>query len=127
MAIELDTSSNPTLVDRGAIPTSAIPFATNGFEAAASTAQEVVAAPGAGKNHYITRIILQSEVADVDPQIQDNAGTPAVLFGPYYTTTTNGLVNVSFPRPIKVATNLAIDLKTGGDGLVFVFIEGFSG
>ena len=127
MAIELDTSSNPVLVDRGAIPTTAIPFTTNGFEADAQTAKEVVVAPGAGKNHYITRIILQSEVAGVDPQIQDNAGTAAVLFGPYYTTTTNGLVDVSFPRPIKVAANLAIDLKAGGAGLVFVFVEGFSG
>lgn len=125
MAIELDTSSNPTLVDEGSIPTTAIPFATNGFEADAQTAKEVVAAPGVGKNHYIKRIVLQSEVAGVDPQIQDDAA--AVLFGAVYTTTDGHPVDVSFPRPIKVAANKAIDLKAAGAGLVFVFIEGKSG
>ena len=127
MAIELDTSSNPTLVDRGAIPTTAIPFATNGVEADAQTAKEIVVAPGASKNHYITRIVLQSETTTVDPQIQDNTGTPNVLFGPIYTNTTSVPINIDFPRPIKVATNKAIDLKAAGSGSVFVFIEGLSG
>lgn len=127
MAIELDTSSNPTLVDRGAIPTTAIPFATNGIEADAQTAKEVVVTPGTGKNHYITRIVLQCETAAVDPQIQDNAASPAVLFGPIYTATSGVPIDISFPRPIKVAANKAIDLKAAGSGAVFVFIEGFSG
>ncbi len=127
MAIELDTSSNPTLVDRGSIPTSAKPFATNGVEADAQTAKEIVVAPGVGKNHYITRIVLQSETAGVDPQIQDDATSPAVLFGPYYTTTTGAKVEINYPRPIKVAANQAIDLKAAGAGDVFVFIEGLSG
>ncbi len=125
MAIELDTSSNPTLVDRGSIPTSAKPFATNGIEADASTAKEIVVAPGTGKNHYITRIVLQSQTAGVDPQIQDDAAS--VLFGRYYTTTTGVKIEINYPRPIKVATNKAIDLKAAGSGDVFVFIEGFSG
>ena len=127
MAIELDTSSNPTLVDKGAIPTSAIPFATNGVEADATTAKEIVVAPGSGKNLYITRIVLQCETAAVDPQIQDNASSPAVLFGPIYTTTAGSPVVISFPRPMKVAANKAIDLKAAGSGSVFVFIEGKSG
>lgn len=128
MAIELDTSSNPTLVDRSAVPTTAIPFATNGVESTdAQTAKEIVVAPGAGKNHYITRIVLQCETATTDPQIQDNAATPAVLFGPIYTNTSGVSHYISFPRPIKVAANQAIDLKAAGAGAVFVFIEGFSG
>ena len=125
MAIELDTSSNPTLVDRGSIPTSAIPFATNGVEADAQKAKEIVVAPGTGKNHYITRIVLQSETAGVDPQIQDDSAS--LLFGPYYTTTTGMKVEINYPRPIKVATNKAIDLKAAGSGDVFIFIEGLSG
>lgn len=127
MAIELDSSSNPTLVDRGSIPTSAIPFATNGIEADAQTAKEVVTAPGTGKNHYITRIVLQSETGGVDPSIQDDAASPEVLFGPFYTTSLGLGVEISYPRPIKVATNQAIDLKAAGAGSVLVFIEGFSG
>ncbi len=127
MAIELDTSSNPTLVDRGAIPTTAISFATNGVEDDAQTAKEIVVAPGASKNHYITRIVLQCETAAVDPQIQDNATSAAVLFGPIYTTANGVPIDVNFPRPIKVAANKAIELKAAGAGAVFVFIEGLSG
>jgi len=125
MAIELDTSSTPTLVDKGSIPTTAVPFCTNGIEADATTAKEIVAAPGSGKHNYITRIILQSEVAGVDPQIQDDDAT--VLFGPYATATSGACVDVSFPRPIKAGDNDAIDVKAAGAGALFVFIEGFAG
>ncbi len=127
MAIELDTFSNPTLVDRGSIPTSAKPFATNGIEADAQTAKEIVVAPGAGKNHYITRIILQSETGGVDPSIQDDAASPEVLYGPTDSTSAGVKIETNYPRPIKVATNQAIDLKADGAGGIFVFIEGLSG
>jgi len=124
MAIELDTSSNPTLVERGAIPTWAVPFCTNGIEADATTAKEIVTAV-TGKSHYITRIIMQSEVAAVDPQIQDSDAT--VLFGKYATTTNGMNIDVSFPMPIKVAAGNAIDIKEAGAGAIFVWIEGFTG
>jgi len=128
MAIELDTNSEPTLVHRGEIPTTAVPFAVNGTEADASTAVEVKPAPGAGKNLYITSVLLTSDDADANPQLQDNASTPALLFGPFHTTVEGVVVRKDFPNlVIKVATNQAIDLKAAAGGHVSVWVEGLSG
>jgi len=127
MAIELDTNSSPTLVERGHIPTSAKFFCTNGTEADASTAVEAVAAPGEGKNLYITSVMITSDDADANPQLQSNNATPAVLFGPIHTTVEGSPVVYKFEHPIKVATNEAIDLKCAAAGHVSIFIEGYSG
>lgn len=126
MSIELDTYSEPTPVVSGSYM-GRVEWIVNGIEADASTAKEVKPAPGAGYCLYIEKIVLQCETAAVDPQLQDNATSAVVLFGPIYTTTTGCPCVVDFgDKPIRVAANKAIDLKAAGAGSVFVFVKGFT-
>jgi hypothetical protein len=126
MAIELDTYSEPNYIATGS-PVGKVNWIVNGIEADATTAKEVKPAPGAGKALYIEKIILQSETAAVDPQLQDSATSSVVIFGPIYTTTSGLPCVVDFgDTPIKLASNVALDLKAAGAGAVFVFVKGFT-
>jgi len=117
----LDSVSTPTIVDE-------IPFksrtywSVNGQDTDASTAIDIVAAPGAGKSLYITDIVLGSDDADAHPQLQD--GDATVLFGPLLSAVEGLHLTVSLRKPIKVATNKSIAAKAAAAGNVFIFISG---
>ena len=116
-----DSASTPTIVE-------AIPFngrtywSFNGQDSDASTAIDIVAAPGAGKSLYITDIVMGSDDSDAHPHLQD--GAAAVLFGPLMSTVEGPHIAVHLDRPIKVATNKSIAAKAAAAGNVFVFISG---
>lgn len=66
-----DTSATPSIVDTGGFFGKKY-WAFTGTDADASTAIDVVTAPGVGKNLYITHaIIVTAADADAFPQIQD--------------------------------------------------------
>ncbi len=126
MSIELDTNSEPTIVEDN-ISKGRTDWVVNGIDSDASTAVEVKPAPGANNHLYIKKIIMQCETVAVDPQIQDNATSPQVLFGPFYSTTSGVPVVMDYGKyALRVAANQAIDLKAAGAGDVFVQITGFT-
>ena len=121
------TSSTPNIVESGSFMGKTL-WAFMGSHADASTAVEVIAAPGAGKSLYITYIMLVAgNDADAFPQIQD--GNAVVLFGPFPNmsgaTTPKSYVK-EYKNPIKVTANKAIQLKTAAAGLAYIYIEGFT-
>ena len=119
----LDAISTPTLVDE-------IPFrgrtywAINGYDTDVSTAIEIKAAPGAGKSLYITAVILTCNDADSYPWLQDEDDT--ILFGRFFPIlTTGGFVLVKeFKRPLKLASNKALEIMAAAAGNVSVWVEG---
>lgn len=115
----LDTSSTPQLVD--ALPVDAVKAVLNGTEADASTAVEFVAAPGAGKAIFLLDVILGSDDADAHPHLQDEDDN--VLFGPLFSTVEGGHLSKRFPRPLKLVSNKALELKAAAGGNVFVWCE----
>lgn len=115
----LDSISTPTLV--ATLPVDAVPAALNGLEADASTAIEIVAAPGVGKAIFLTNIILGSDDADAHPHLQDEDDN--VLFGPLLSTVEGGNLPKKFDRPLKLVSNKALELKAAAAGNVFVWCE----
>jgi hypothetical protein len=117
----LDVISTPTIVEE-------IPFkgrtywSINGWEADASTAIEIKAAPGAGKSHYLTEIVLGSDDADAHPHLQDEDDN--VLFGPLLSTVGGMHLVAVLKHPIKMVSNKALEIKAAADGNIFVFVEG---
>lgn len=117
----LDAISTPTIVDE-------IPFkgrflwAVNGNDTDASTAIEIKAAPGTGKSLYITSIIMSSDDADAHPVLQDEDGN--VLFGPLLSTVGGQIMVSPLKKPIKLAANKALEIKSSAAGNVSVFVQG---
>ena len=117
----LDAISTPTTVEE--IPFKGRNFWTiNGNEADASTAIEIKAAPGAGKSHYLTEIVLGSDDADAHPHLQDEDGN--VLFGPLLSTTGGMHLVAVLKHPLKMVSNKALQIKGAADGNIFVFVQG---
>ena len=121
------TSSTPNIVSTGSFVGKTL-WSFMGSHADASTAVEMVAAPGAGKSLYITHIMLVAgNDADAFPQVQD--GDATVLFGPFPNASgaaTPMTYQKEFVNPIKVTTNKALQLKTAAAGLAYVYVEGFT-
>jgi hypothetical protein len=116
----LDAQSTPTIVP---IPKGGVYFCVNGNEADASTAVEIKAAPGAGYNIYITKIILNSDDADAHPHLQDEDDT--VLFGALNSAVESPTITrVAEGTAIKMTANKALELKAAAAGNVFVYVEG---
>lgn len=121
----LDAISTPTIVE-------AIPFrgkflwAINGYEADAQTAIEIKAAPGTNKSLYITNVVITCNDADSYPWLQDEDDN--ILFGRFFPilgTAAGGFVlDHEFKKPLKVATNKALEIKAAAAGNVSVWIEG---
>lgn len=119
----LDAISTPTLVET-------IPFkgrtywAINGYDTDASTAIEIKAAPGVGKSLYIIAIVITSNDADAYPLLQDEDDT--ILFGRIFPVLTSGGFSLvkEFSKPIKLASNKALELKSIAAGNVSVWVEG---
>ena len=117
----LDAIATPTLVE--SIPAHGkVLWCITGIEADASTAIEIKAAPGVGNAIYITHVILQSDDADANPQLQDEDDN--VLIGAPYTTVEGVILNHKFENPLKLVSNKALELKAGAGGQVFVHVEG---
>ena len=119
----LDTVATPTIVPNQPF-LGKINFAVTGADTDASTAIDIVAAPGAGKSLYITEVIITSNDADANPQLQD--GDATLLFGPFYPSTSGIVVHKRFPNPLKVTANKSIALKAAAGGNVSVYVEGFT-
>lgn len=115
----LDAISTPALVE--GIPVDAVKGAINGYDTDASTAIEILAAPGAGKAIYLLDVILSSDDADAHPHLQDEDAN--VLFGPLFSTVEGGNLPKEFENPIKMVTNKALELKAAAAGNVFVWVR----
>jgi len=121
------TSSTPNIVQDGSFLGKTL-WAFMGSHADASTAVEMVAAPGIGKSLYVTSIFLVAgNDANAFPLVQD--GDATVLFGPFPNMsagTTPVVYHKVFRNPIKVTANKALQLKTAAAGRAYVYIEGFT-
>ena len=119
----LDAISTPTIVET--IPhRGRMYWAINGYDTDVSTAIEIKAAPGADKSLYITSVVITSNDADAYPYLQDE--DDSILFGRFFPVLTSGgfaLVK-EFSKPIKVATNKALELASVAAGNVSIWIEG---
>ena len=121
-----DTSATSLRVESPGSFMGKVYWAFTGTDSDASTAIDVVAAPGAGLSNYITGVIIQTALdADAFPQLQDGDGT--LLFGPWISGTVGAnIINWKFEQPIKVTVNKSIAVKCAAAGSVYVYIEGFS-
>ncbi len=93
---------------------------------------ETIVPAVANKSHYIRSITLYS-LAEISAWIQDNTGTPIVIFGPITfadltaTSSVGGsLVTVNFNPPVKVASGKLIEIDASGGGIVGGVIQGFT-
>jgi hypothetical protein len=117
----LDAISTPTIVDE--VPFRGRTFwSVNGYEADATTAIEIKAAPGTGKALYITEIMFGSDDADAHPHLQDEDDN--IIFGPLLSSVGGAHLPAVLRHPIKLATNKALELKAAAAGNIFIFIEG---
>lgn len=116
----LDTSNTPVMVNE--VPHQERVLASiGGLDTDASTAIEIVAAPGAGKSIYVLSFILQSDDADAHPQLQDEDGN---LIGPRLMSSVEGAgIDHTFSSPVKLTTNKALELKAAAAGNVSVWVE----
>jgi hypothetical protein len=119
----LDTVATPTIVNEGSF-NEKVYWAVTGIDADASTAIDIVDAPGVGKSLYITGVIITSPDADAFPRLQD--GDATLLFGPFFSTTSCPVVMWQFRNPLKVTANKSIALKAAAAGNVSVYVEGFT-
>lgn len=119
----LDAISTPTLVDE-------VPFkgrtywAINGYDSDVAAGIEIKAAPGTGKSLYILSVVITSNNAAAYPYLQDE--DDVILFGRFFPILTSGGFSLvkEFKRPMKVATNKALEIKAAASGNVSIFIEG---
>ena len=90
----------------------------------ASSATQVVAKV-AGENIYILSIMVTTDT-ELNFQLQDDAGTPAVLMENIYLAANGGFV-MNFPpeAPLVVATNQDLDIIASGAGNVSVTVTGY--
>ena len=120
-----DTSATPTRTENGSFMGKTY-WTFTGTDSDASTAIDIVAAPGAGKALYITGVIIQTALdADAFPQLQDGAAT--LLFGPWLSGTVGAnIISWKFENPIRVTSNKSIAVKCAAAGSVYVYVEGFT-
>lgn len=118
----LDAISTPAVVS--ALPVDAVHGVINGNEADASTAIEIITAPGAGKAIYFLEALITCDDDDADPVIQDEDDN--LLFGPFYAKAAGPTVvhkKWKEPRILKVATNKAVELKAAAGGSISIYLE----
>lgn len=118
----ITATSAPQLV--ASIPLDSVISAVNANEDDASTAVEVIAAPGAGKAIYLLEAILTCADDDAFPVLQDEDDN--LLFGPFYAKAAGPLfVHKKWeqPRILKLATNKALEIKAAAGGDISMYIE----
>lgn len=118
----ITATSAPTLVF--SLPTDAVLLAVNANEDDASTAVEVIAAPGTGKAIYLLEAILTCADDDANPVLQDEDDN--LLFGPFYAKAAGPIVvhkKWDQPRILKLVTNKALEIKAAAGGDVSIYLE----
>lgn len=120
-----DTSATPAIVNTGNFMEKVF-WAFTGTDSDASTAIDIVAAPGLGKSLYITGVIIQTSLdADAFPRLQD--GDATLLFGPWVSGTVGAsVISWKFDQPLKVTINKSLAVKCAAAGSVYVYVEGFT-
>jgi len=120
-----DTSATPLRYENGSFMGKTY-WAFTGTDSDASTAIDIVAAPGLGLSLYITGVIIQTAYdADAFPQLQDGAAT--LLFGPWVSGTAgSNFISWKFDQPLKVTANKSLAVKCAAAGSVYVYVEGFT-
>ena len=121
----LDAIATPTILT-GSRAKGGEPFVITVHDTDASTEIEIKAAPGAGFSILIDAVILTTNDADANPQLQDEDDN--VIFGRFF-----GLLGAAggatvlawrFTNPLKLASNKALELKAAAAGNVSVYVEG---
>jgi hypothetical protein len=100
-------------------------FCANGFSADVSATEEVVAAPGTGKSHYLRHVTISSGGAiSVTLGAGETGGavTSAIL-GPI-SFAANQTIKWDFNPAIKLPVNKSITVDSSGAGNVLVFVQG---
>ncbi len=118
----LDAITTPAIAV--GLPVDAVHGVLNGREADASTAIEIVSAPGVRKTIYLLALHLTCDDDDAAPHLQDEDGN--VVFGPFYAKAAGPIVvNKEFkePRIPKLATNKALQLKAAAGGNIGIWLE----
>lgn len=101
-------------------------FIANGASADLSGCEELVAAPGTGKNIYIESISISSNSA-INITIGAGETTGAVttvLMGPIYFAA-NSNFERSFKKPLMVAINTSLTVDASGAGNATIIVEGY--
>ena len=118
----ITATSAPQLVT--SLPLDSVMSAVNANEDDASTAVEVIAAPGTGKAIYLLEAILTCADDDAFPVLQDEDDN--LLFGPFYAKAAGPLFvhkRWGQPRILKLVTNKALEIKAAAAGDVSMYIE----
>jgi len=120
----LDSSGTPQIVEE--VPFSGrTRWAITGYEADASTAIAIKAAPGAGKSLYITSVVLSAtnETTPAWPYLQDEDDN--ILFaGPMPGDAGTTSIAIVLAQPIKLVSNKALEVKSAAAGAFSLYIEG---
>jgi len=101
----------------------------NATSADISGTEQLVATPGAGKNLYISKLVVNSDAAitvtigTVDTAGDIDAGDR--LLGPH-AFAVNSTFYWEFEHPLQVGDNLPILADASGAGNVHVFMEGYT-
>jgi len=103
-------------------------FAINATEADLTGCEPLLAAPGAGKNIYLEKVVISCATA-TNVTIGEGESSSAVeneIFGPimFLADGTTNIV-VDFKRPIQLTANKALTADAAGAGQVTIFVEGF--
>lgn len=117
----LDAISTPAVVT--ALPSDAVFGIINGYEADASTAIAIVAAPGAGKSIFLLEALITCDDDDCDPHLQDEDDN--ILFGPFLAKVAGPIVvhKKWEKRIIKLVSNKALEVKAAQAGTFSIYLE----
>ncbi len=117
----IDISSTPAVV--AALPVDAVPAIINGYEADASTAVELIAAPGVSKTIFLLEALITCDDDDCDPQLQDEDDN--VLFGPFFAKVAGPIVvHKKWEKLIiKLVSNKALEVKAAAAGTFSIYLE----
>ena len=91
-------------------------FTTNDNYSAAQTNDAIQAAPGTGLALQVKTLTFSSDgtAAGSVKLVEDTAGTPVDIAGPYYFPATAGIINIIFDPPLKVTTNKDLGVTSTG-------------
>ncbi len=120
--------TTPKLIGDGQMPVSVTgPLSFNNDEDDASTAQQCIATPGAGKALYLTSVTYSGITADIAITLRDAvAGT--VLFGPIQMQADGGgLFTKDWKNPLKLTDNKALFVFASAASAFTIYGEYFIG
>lgn len=121
MASELDTSNTGILTGLSQdLPAGATRHYYQGADDDALVAKIMVDAPGASRKLILTHVSI-STARQVNVIIQNGAST---LIGPiYFPDNVGGIWQKDFKWGLKLTANAAMNLKTGSDDQVHIYLE----